>query len=156
MSRSSVWVSLRMCSQKMMTFKGLARQSWPFSFGGGRYRHRSPGAVTYVFQRYPHGSKSGTITTPRKMPQNESAMTEQRQRAKEAHPDAMPEIPRPRAMQDRPPRSRALRQPNQGIRSPEHVEAIERKLRPGLYLDHAYLRRHLPTCFMQTDIHWMK
>jgi hypothetical protein len=40
-------------------------------------------------------------------------------------------------MQDRRPRSRALRQTNQEIRSPEQVEAIKRKLRPGLYLDHA-------------------
>src|SRR5580700_9216469 len=39
------------------------------------YRHRSPGVVTYVFQRYPHGSTSGTITTPGKMPENESAMS---------------------------------------------------------------------------------
>src|SRR6202789_2866892 len=39
------------------------------------YRHRSPGAVTYVFQRYPHGSTSGTTTTPGKMPENEPAMS---------------------------------------------------------------------------------
>jgi hypothetical protein len=41
----------------------------------GVHRHRSPGAVTYVFQRYPNGSTSGTITTAGKMPANESAMS---------------------------------------------------------------------------------
>jgi hypothetical protein len=63
--------------------------------------------------------------------------TEQRKRAKETYPDAMPEIPRPRLMKDCRPRFRALPQTNQEIRSPEHVEAIKRKLQPGVYLDHA-------------------
>ena len=45
------------------------------SIGMIAYRHRSPGVITYVFQRYPNGSTSGTITRAGKMPENESAMS---------------------------------------------------------------------------------
>src|ERR1700676_2409972 len=59
----------------MLSFMSNTVYFWNAAPLTPRYRHRSPGVVTYVFQRYPHGSTSGTTTTPGKMPENESAMS---------------------------------------------------------------------------------
>jgi hypothetical protein len=69
MKTSGVIAEILRCLKNKRAARGAEHSSIVNS-----YRHRSPGVVTYVFQRYPNGSTSGTITTPGKMPKNESAM----------------------------------------------------------------------------------